>query len=374
MKVLILGCGKVGYTLSRLLLKEKTIESIVCCDIKINKKIKNKKISYRKIDASKRKQLAKLFKNSDVNLIVNTSLPEFNTNILECCLSRKINYLDLASYWDFDPNPKSRSPYKVEQLDYDTKFKKNNLIGLINAGVAPGLTNLLVRECTDSLDKVDCIKIRLLEDTRSKELCFAWSKEWTLDDINWKPLVYRNGKFNVMESFSEEEEFDFPKPVGKKKVCLISHEEVGTIPLFIKTGDVDIKSYDNQMETLKSLVKPYSISEAVNILSGVPDMFKNKKFKNAMFGLVVEVSGKKGNKRKLIRYSAVFPTQRQIDKLKLSANFISYPTALMTKLFVLSFSKIKKKGVFPPECLDKKIRTYILEQLRKNDISLTKEY
>lgn len=388
MKVLILGYGAVGSVLCKLLSEEKSIESIVCGDVKKNKKINNKKIRFKRIDASDKTQLLKCFKNINPDLIINASLPSFNVNIMECCLHAKINYMDMASYWDFNFHPRGRSPYKVEQLDYDGKFKQNNLIGLINAGASPGLTNLLARECADFLDTIDCIKIRLIEDTGSEELVFAWSKEWLLDEINWNPIVYRNKKFKIVENFSEEEEYDYPPPLGKRKACLISQEEVGTIPLFVKTKNLDIKSCDSQIETVKLLVDLGLVSERKvrmgemeispleflsKALPDTPRIHKNKKLENAVFGLVVEAVGKRKNEKRTIRCSAVFPTQKEINKLNLGANFISYPTALMAKMFILSFPKIKRKGVFPPECLDKEIRQSILEQLKKNHIPVSKD-
>jgi len=387
MKILILGYGAVGSVLCKLLSKERSIKSIVCGDIKKIKKVRNKKIQFKKIDVSNKNQLLNFFKNTNPDLVINSSLPNFNVNILECCLQEKINYIDLASYWDFDSNPRARSPYKVEQLCYNDKFKQNDLIGLINAGVSPGLTNLLARECADFLDAIDYIKIRLIEDTKSNELVFVWSKEWSLDEINWKPLVYQNGKFKIKENFSEEEEFNYPHPFGKRKVYLISQEEVGTIPLFVKTKNLDIKSYDNHIETARFLVNLGLTSERkimigkskispVEFLSKVLPSNPNihKELKDAVFGLVVEATGKKNNKAKTVHHSVIFPIQREINKLKLVANFISYPAALMAKLFILSIPKIKNRGVFPPECLDKKIRQSILKQLKRNHITIFKSY
>ncbi len=388
MNVLILGYGKVGYVLVKLLLKERAIETIICGDIHFKRRTKHKKIQFKIVDASDKNQLQKLFKNLKVDLVINTALPHFNISLLEFCLHKKIDYMDLASYCPFDPDPNEDIPY--QELSYDFKFKKKNLIGLVNAGVSPGLTNLLVRECADALDKIDTIKIRLIEDTGNKELCFAWSKEWMLDEIASKSLVYQNGRFKVKDNFSEEEEeFNFPSPFGKKKVYLTSQEEVGTIPFFIKTKNLNIKAYDSQSEISKFLFKSGLVSEKKIklgkvkispfeflsiVLPDTPNIHKDKKLEGAVFGISVEVYGKKKNKLKKIRYSAVFPSQKEINQLRLSANFISYPTALMTKLFILSFPKIRRTGVFPPECLDKEVRESILDQLRNEGVKLLKNF
>jgi len=86
---------------------------------------------------------------------------------------------------------------------------------------------------------------------------------------------------------------------------------------------------------------------------------------DAQFGLVVEADGKKDNKNVTIRFSVIFPKQKEINRLKLDSNFISYPTALLVKLFVLSIPKINKYGVYPPELLEEDIRKSILKELKK---------
>lgn len=388
MKVLVLGYGSVGSVIVKLLAKEKIVESIFVGsksrhDIEKKHVIKHRKVFFREIDISDKVELLRFFKKVKPDLVINSSLPKFNLEILNCCLKVKSHYLDLASFWDINPNPKKGGPYNVEQLHYDYKFKKNKLIGLINAGVSPGLTNLLARECADLLEQVDYIKIRLIEDTKNDQLFFPWSKEWLLDEINWKPLIYRHGRFEIKKIFSEGEEYDFPKPFGKRMSYLVSQEEVGTIPLFIKAKNLDIKSHDGFIEIGKTLVnlgltsyKKVSIGKSkvspfkflLKTLSNVPDLHRTKAFKEAVFGMVVEASGKKKNKKRTVRYSVVFPKQEKINMMKLNANFISYPTALMTKLFALSIPRIKNKGVFPPECLSKEIRRSILKELKKNHV------
>lgn len=378
MKVLIIGAGAVGGVLCKLLVKEKRVSQIFCCDIK--KRTFNNKIIFKRLDISNKNKLLKFLKEIRPDVVINAVLPVLNTLILECCLKSKTNYLDMAAFWDINQKEKAISPYKFEQLDFHKKFKEKNIVGLIDAGVSPGITNLLAREASEQLDIVDHIKIRLIEDTRSNKLLFSWSKEWLLDEIEWKPLIYENKKFKQVNNFSGEEEFVFPHPFGKRKVFLLAQDEVGSIPLYINVKNVDLKAFDNQEDVAKFLfkmgltshkkikIKGVEISPVeflCKLLPGVPDNFKDKEFKNAQFVLVVEAIGKKKGKKRIIRYSAIFQEQREINKLKLNASFISYPTALSAKLFILSIPHIKNKGVFPPEALDKEVREEIIKELKK---------
>ena len=381
MKIMVIGHGAVGTVLCEMFSRERKVKSVVCVERTITHFRNRGKLHFKEVDISDKKQTMYLIKKEKPDLVINASLPVFNRTLMEICLKNKINYLDLASYWDFDKRPKAKSPYKVEQLDFNSKFKKKRLIGLINAGVSPGLTNLLAKECVDLFDEIDSIKIRLYEDTKTPDFYFPWSIEWLLDEINSKPLVYRNWKFRIMDNFSEEETYNFPRGIGKRKVALASQEEVGTIPIFIQVKNVDIKIFDSQANIAKFLMRmvlvyKYEVKMCRCKISPVEftsslakakqkDFMKMKVPGDAQFIFAVEAEGKRNNKNKKAGFYAIFPKQKQINRLGLHANFISYPTALCTKVFAMMIPKIKNCGVFPPEALDKKIRHKIINELKK---------
>ena len=388
MKIVILGHGAIGSVLAKLLLKEKSVKTVIAADISFKEEKKFEKLHQMNIDLKNKSQLLELVETHHPDLVINASSPLFNEDILDACAKKGINYMDMAACWEPNPDTKARSPYKVEQLDFDQTFREKNILGLIEAGVSPGMTNLFVRECADEFEELDKVKIRLIDYSGTDELHFAWSKEALLDEIGSKPLIYKDGKFKIVEPFSGEEEYNYPPPYGKKKVTLICQEEIGTIPFFIKLKNIDIKDYDNQVDIHKFLYKLGIISkekikfkgidispfEFVNkILPDVSFSNEDKKFHSAQFAFVVEASGKIKKKQKILRYYVAFPIQKEINKLGLNANFISYPTALSAKIFALAFPKIKAKGINPPETLDKEVRKFIFAELNKTKHILIKK-
>lgn len=387
MRILIIGYGAVGSVLAKLLLKEKLVDAVNCVDIRFVNKIKHKKLTFKLLSVLDEKKFTDYLNNIKPDVVINTSLPKFNLNIMECCSKAEVSYIDAASFWDWDPDPNAKVPYKMEQMDYDEKFAKKNIIGLIEAGVAPGLDNIMAAECASQLDEVDYIKIRMVEDTGSKEIFFSWNKDWLLDELNWKPLIYENGKFKLVESFGAEEEYEFPAPIGKKKTYYFAQDEAGSIPLYIKTKKLDIKIHDNNIESSKLLVDlGLTSTEKINV-AGVevkpiqvlskllpnPVPGEEKRFPNSIFAMSTEAIGKKAGKKKAVKLSVVFPNQRTIGKMGLGANFISYPTALSMKLFAMEINKIKRRGVFPPEAINKEIREAILKQLPKYKVKVYKK-
>ena len=336
MRILILGHGAVGCVLAKMLHKEKCIQSVLCGDIHFKKEKRFGKTQHFNINLKNNEQLLKFFKNHKLDLVVNAASPVFNEDILDACVKAKIDYMDMAACWDPHPNKKAKSPYKIEQFDFDIKFKENNLLGLIEAGVSPGLTNLLSKECSEQLDQIDSIKIRLFDYSGTDEFYFAWSKEALLDEITSKPLIYKKGKFQIVEPFSGEEEYHFPSPFNQRKVSLLCQDEIGTIPFFIKVKNVDIKDYNNQVEVHKLLYNLGLISKKKIVIGGtelspfelmckiLPDVvlnFEDKKYDLAQFAFAVQASGKVDGKKKTIRYFVSFPKQKEVNNLKLKANF-----------------------------------------------------
>jgi saccharopine dehydrogenase-like NADP-dependent oxidoreductase len=378
MKILILGYGAVGSVLADMLSREKSVGSVTCADIRV--KDSEGRISLRKADLSDRKSLMGLMKKAKPDIAVNSASIFLNKAIMECCLECGVDYMDVGSAMPVDR--KASVPCRAEQLDYDKAFRAKGLKGLINAGMAPGLSNLLVRRCADSLEGLESVKVRLLETAGSKDICFPWSKECIMDGIRSPPVVYRNGRFILPDFFSEEEEYEFPKPFGRIRTALICHDESVTLPLFIKMGSLDVMSHDVSPDLCRFLAKSGLLSDRKMPGSGMspfelvcrllPDtkVAGNSKFRDARFCIAVEAAGQKSGRKKTVRYFMAFPKQGDIEKLYPSATFISYPTALSMKPFILSFPEIKERGVFPPECLGRETRSSVLQDIEKAGIRI----
>jgi saccharopine dehydrogenase (NAD+, L-lysine forming) len=389
LRILIFGHGAVGSVLAKLLNQNSKISQIICADIRFKEEEKIGKLNTLNIDLKNKTQLIKLIQDKKPSLVVNASSPWFNKQILNACLETKSNYMDMAACWEPETDKNAKSPYKIEQFEFDKDFRSNKLFGLIESGVSPGITNLFVRECADEFDELDTVKIRLIDFSGTDELTFSWSKEALLDEINSKPLIYKNNKFEIVEPFSGEENYEFPNPYKKKKTYYICQDEIGTIPFFIKLKNIDIKDFDNQIEIHKFLYKlgltskekikfeekDISPFDFVNkILPDVTIDFSDKKFDSAQFAFAVEANGKINGKNKTIRYYIEFPKQKEIGKMGLGSNFITYPTALSAKIFISASHLIKTEGIIPPEALDKEVRKFIISELKKNNVKITKEF
>src|SRR5262249_42087076 len=127
----------------------------------------------------------------DCQLIVNASASVFNLIVMRAALRLRAHYLDLSSHL-------TRNPFKAEQFALAKRFEEKRRVAMINAGAAPGLTNLLVRRASEMLDEVRSVQIRLYESSESEDPISQWSPEVSFDEAISNPRVYRNGKFRML--------------------------------------------------------------------------------------------------------------------------------------------------------------------------------
>src|SRR3989344_7641786 len=115
MKVVILGHGAVGSVIAKLLSKEQKVKEIICGDINFKKEQKIGKVHYKIINLIDEVKFVKFLNQANPDVVVNATHPKFNLHIMKACIKAKVNYIDTASFWDIDPNPKAKIPYKMEQ-------------------------------------------------------------------------------------------------------------------------------------------------------------------------------------------------------------------------------------------------------------------
>src|SRR5258708_30713436 len=226
MRIFVLGAGATGSLLAQLL--ERQGHTVWCGDRDPERARrflgKKSTIAVTEMNARNLRGIVKAAKGCQ--LIVNASASVFNEIVLRAALRLRAHYVDLSSHL-------TRHPFRAEQYRYAKKFEEKNRVALINAGVAPGLTNLLVKRAPEFLYAVHAVHIRLYESSESDDPISQWSPEVSFDAAVSQPRIYRDGRFQLGKRFSEIEKFRFADPIGNARVVLAAQDEVATLPHFI---------------------------------------------------------------------------------------------------------------------------------------------
>lgn len=374
MRIFVLGAGATGSLLAQLL--EKQGHTVWCGDrdpARARRFLGRKStIAVAKVNARNLRGIVRAAKGC--NLVVNASASVFNEIVLRAALRLRAHYMDLSSHL-------TRNPFRPEQFRYSKKFEKKNRAALINTGVAPGLTNLLVKRSSELLDTVETVHIRLYESTESDDPISQWSPEVSFDEAISHPRVYRNGKFQLGKRFSEVETFRFPEPIGAARVVLAAQDEVATLPHFIPMRELDVKIGGNEIDRLRRWHKQGKLSKSRGLVArrfpqtisprAIAKLIRQGILQNARFGAVILVQGikhgKKEDQRVLLRSDCTFPTLYQIRRQGRYTTPVAYATAHVAALFIKFFPR-DLSGVFVPEMLPLITRRAIIAGIRKHSI------
>jgi len=377
MRIFVLGAGATGSLLAQLL--ERQGHTVWCGDRDPERARrflgKKSTIAVTEVNARNLRGIVKAAKGCQ--LIVNASASVFNEIVLRAALRLRAHHMDLSSHL-------TRHPFRAEQFHYTKKFKEKKRAALINAGAAPGLTNLLVKRGADVLDEVEAVHIRLYESTEGDDPISQWSPEVSFDEAVSHPQVYRNGKFQLGKRFSEIEKFRFADPIGTARVVLAAQDEVATLPRFIPMRDLDVKIGGNEIDRLRRWHKQGKLSKSRGMQRQrfpqtssprtIAKLIRQGVLQNARFAAAVLVRGVKHSKKEdqhlLIRSDCMFPTLYQIRQQGRYNTPVAYATAHIAALFIRFFSR-DISGVFAPEMLPAETRRAILAGLRSHNIRIT---
>lgn len=372
MRIFVLGVGGTGSLLAQLLARQ---GHTVWCgdrDVERARRFLGKKSELEILEVNARNLWSVVRAGRSCHLLVNASPAVFNEILLRAALRLRAHYLDLNSRL-------TRNPFKAEQLHYHKRFIAKNRIAIINAGAAPGLTNLLVKRGTEILDTTESATVRLFESTISQDPVSTWSPDVAFDEAVSKPIYYRGSRFHKGKRFGEAERFRFPPPIGETTVYLAAQDEVATLPYYVSLQELDAKIGGNDIERLRRWYRQGKLSKSRGIVSKrfpetptprrVAKLFRHKILENARFAAAVLVRGKKSGQPLLIRWDAAFPSLFQIARRGIHSTPISYATAHIAALFVRHMPR-DMSGVFPPEALPGDVRRAIVADTRSRDIRI----
>ena len=376
MRIFILGAGATGSLLAQLL--ERQGHDVWCGDrdpARARRFLgKKSTIAVTPVNARNLRGVVRAAKGCQ--LIVNASASVFNEIVLRAALRLRAHYLDLSSHL-------TRNPFKPEQFRYAGKFEAKRRAALINAGAAPGLTNLLVKRAAELLSEVQSVQIRLYESSESADPISQWSPEVSFDEAISRPRIYRQKKFHLAKRFSELEKFRFPDPIGSARVVLAAQDEVATLPYSIPMDDLDVKIGGNEIDRLRRWHKQGKLSKSRGIPRlRFPETSSPRKIaalirqgilQNARFAASVLVRGVKHSLKDdqplLIRSDASFPTLYQIRRQGRFTTPVAYATAHVAALFIKFFPR-ESTGVFAPEMLPVETRRAVLAGIRMHGVRL----
>jgi saccharopine dehydrogenase (NAD+, L-lysine-forming) len=362
MNVLIIGVGSVGSVIAQYLQQDSSISSLTLADKDISRarsiaaRRGKTRVKAVKIDAGNPRDLESMIKGKGI--VVNSGHYIFNEPMMQLCMELGVAYVDLASSKIMD------------QLSHDKGFREAGTLGVVGMGEDPGLSNIYARYAADRLTTVREIRVRDGEFSVSKLHGFVplFSPEIFFEEVLMPAIIFRDGKFEHLPPMIEKETYDFPPPMGKQTVYALEHEEVQTLPYYIKKG---VRYVDFKLALSDEFVDNVNLLKELGLLSTKPINVKGVPVRpfdvftatlpipvsvasalSGYAGISIEVNGISRGKE--IKYTLSTQVSHQEAYKRFKSNATSFLTGMVPAVYVSTFAKgkIRQKGVIPAEMLD----------------------
>ena len=359
-KVTVLGgCGVVGSIAAETLVSSGVFSEVVIADIKI---AQAKKVveglgagnaSAVEFNAESSQSIRNAIEGS--SLVLNCVGPfyKYGSIVLRAVIDSKINYVDVCD--DLDATEKL--------LEMDEDARKAGISALIGMGSSPGVANVLVRFCAESmLDQVEAVDIYHAHGGEKVEGPAVVKHR--IHSMKMDIPMFLDGEFTTVRIFEEsgkalEEEVEF-RDVGRYGVYAYPHPETITLPKYLK----NIKRVTNlglvlppaYAELIKGMVRlgvtdeepiefqgqkivPLEFAVAF-ILSRRQELMREAGLSEPMGCLKIVVTGFKNGEKNTYVFSMSSRGQGMGEGTGI-------PAALGAIL--MSMGKVDAKGVNPPE-------------------------
>ena len=203
MKVIVLGCGKIGSVMAKDFARTVEGSRVTAADISEERARRSaseiKGADWTTIDTTDHPALVETLRGFDLAL---GALPgDYGYKTLEASVEAGVDIVDIS----FTPE---------DPLQLDGAAKKAGVTMIPDCGVAPGLSNILVGHSASRLDKVRAVHIMVggIPETPIPPLGYTitWSAEGLIDEYVRDVRIIEDGRTVEVPALSGLEEIEFP--------------------------------------------------------------------------------------------------------------------------------------------------------------------
>ncbi len=375
MKVLVLGCGRIGSVAAEDLAKSRTMDSIVVADKNgkeaedVVHRIGENNLSWMQLDATDHNTLIDALE--DFDLVMGFLPGKLGYPLTRACIRAGTDLVDV-SY--MSQNPLSMNK---EAVHASTRI-------VPDCGLAPGISNILVGHVTERLDSVSTVHIMVgglpERPTPPLDYIITWSPDNLIEEYVRKAKVIQEGEIVEVEALTGLEEVEFP--------------DIGTLEAFytdgLRTLPYTIRNINNmwektlrypghakKIELLRTLgffdEEPIDLGEtSISPRSITARLFTRKLCRrevNDIVAMKIKVLGVEDN----IQVSYTFRLLDRYDKsagVTAMARTTAYPASIVAQMILKG--TVEQTGVIPPERLgmDEQLHKMFMYELERRGIMI----
>lgn len=359
MKLAIIGAGKVGTALTKVLCAQESVRSVIVIDQNgtslqaLEDEINDKKLRTFRVGIEKELSISGLIKGHDCLI---SALPyEFNARIAKLAVKNGINFIDFGA----------NDATLEKQMELNQLAFEKELHIIPNCGVAPGLVNIMALHAFEDFDSVDDIKIRAaglpVDPHPPLNYQLSFSPSGLISEYLGEALIIKDGKIESVNALD-----------GLEPIELKNNVDLGELEAFYTSGQITTLAHQLEGKVKNLEFKTIRYAGHRNIIKslfdlgfdsdGLIDIRSSLSYRNLLIRqllrklpqgapdislIKVKVTGVKDGKNTKRVYEIV---ERFNDELQISAMMLTtvVPVVVMTQL--MAENKLESNfGVHPPE-------------------------
>lgn len=369
MKTIVLGCGLVGGLIAKDLAKDKDFQ-VTVADIdekKLDELTKGTDIRGIKMDLSSSESIKKIVAEQD---IVIGAVPGFlGFNMLRSVIETGKNVVDIS----FMPE---------DVLSLDELAKKKGVTAVVDMGVAPGLSHMIVGYADSLLDETESATILVGGLPTIREWPYEYKIVFSPKDVIEEYLrparLIEGGKIVEKSALSDLELVNLPK-IG----TLEAFNTDGLRSLLYTLNIPDMKEktlrYPGLAEKMRMLRETGFFSDIPIEIGGVKvkpldltskllfSKWELKEDEEELTVMRIIVQGKKEEKRLCYTYDLLDYYDKK-EKVTSMSRTTGFPCAIMARL--VAQGEFQYPGVCPPEYIGREHKVYqkVMKELEKRNV------
>ncbi len=369
MKAIILGCGLVGGVIAKDLAKDENIQ-VTVADIdekKLDKLTEETEIKGIKADLSDSRVVKKIVAEQD---IVIGAVPGFlGFNMLRSVIEAGKNVVDISFMAE-------------DTLSLDELAKKKGVTAVVDMGVAPGMSHMIVGYVDSLLDETESATILVggLPVIREwpYEYKIAWSPKDVIEEYIRPARLIEGGKIVEKPALSDLELVNLPK-IGTLEAFNTDGLRSLLYTLNIPNMKEKTLRYPGYAEKMRMLRETGFFSDTAIEIGGAKvkpidltakllfPKWELKEDEEELTVMRVIVQGKKGEKKLRYCYDLLDHYDKTAKATSMS-RATGFPCAIMARL--IAQGEYLHQGVSPPEYIGRKHKVYqkVMKELEKRDI------
>ena len=369
MKAAVLGTGGLGRIITLELAADRRVDEIVIVDKRGDRSRalqslgKTASLTALEADVTQADALRRILAGVDV--AVNATLPEYNLRVMDACFAAGCGYVDSAGY---SPPVAGKESGVLDQLALDPRWRDRGISAIVSMGSDPGISNVMARMAADRFAGIDRILIRKAATGEKATDGFPlYSREVFISAALSNPVVWDGHEIRERGPASGEEDYEFPPPIGKRRVNSFWHEEVLTLPTHLgkPVGWVDYK-HDINPELVRAihafdalgLLRPdHKVKVGITqipfreaFLAAIPEPSTLIGPLSGALGIVVEVHGTKIGGGKAAARASLTMEHREANRRRgTTAERFLTAAASAAAVMLIHTKRLPRTGVLAPE-------------------------